>query len=644
MAEEQELELFPEPLPLIEPPEPYPLISSVDIGAGPEVGSVSGASYAIEYNSTGDRAEIRNLLADTFQINNNFNDQPSPGPSYPVPLEVTDSEFFSIDARPVIASDVEQERSDTFDGIKTVYGSTINSYTSFLSRPDLWRTTNGGMFEVAGIGDLKHYSYLPADEERTSEDNWPGTEVGVATGILSKDAPTKITNIVVSYFNGSYTQVREGDLLHDEDKLATATNGYIPRNTRVKNKDNDDDSIYTLNKSHTYTGEVGIAHTFTIRRIGPSKVDREYGYYGYHYINENQYTSERSFSFYYGRIPNGEGKVGTSELGAAGVDGNTDRYSSYNTGGRWGVYIDSEVSNYMEGRLLIGHNRGIGVGAGTSTINNIPNTISQPDPILSVFNNRFKFQQDYHGDYNFDLYQMGLYVEDFASIGIRPDVRYRLSVDGTSTGAGILGKFDSTKAAYFKGDVDVDGNIVCTGIVTAVAFDGEVKVSTASSNINFKIPFADTSASVTDTYRLLQDSQATFTYNPNTNTLSCGSINAGSLSVTGVKNFDIPHPSKDGWRLRYVCLEGPTADVYIRGKLEGSNIIELPDYWYELVDQETIMVNLTPFGVYQELFVEKIEWGRKIIIKNNMGGPINCSYVVYAERKDVDKNESEYRA
>lgn len=126
--------------------------------------------------------------------------------------------------------------------------------------------------------------------------------------------------------------------------------------------------------------------------------------------------------------------------------------------------------------------------------------------------------------------------------------------------------------------------------------------------------------------------------------ITVGAISASSLSVSGSKSFDIPHPTKDGWRLKYICLEGPSADVYIRGKLEDSNIIELPDYWSKLIDQETIMVNLTPFGVYQELFVEKIEWGSRIIVKNNLSGPINCSYVVYAERKDVDRNQSEYQA
>jgi hypothetical protein len=39
------------------------------------------------------------------------------------------------------------------------------------------------------------------------------------------------------------------------------------------------------------------------------------------------------------------------------------------------------------------------------------------------------------------------------------------------------------------------------------------------------------------------------------------------------KPFDILHPTKEGHRLRYVSLEGPAAEVYIRGKLKGNNII-----------------------------------------------------------------------
>jgi hypothetical protein len=115
------------------------------------------------------------------------------------------------------------------------------------------------------------------------------------------------------------------------------------------------------------------------------------------------------------------------------------------------------------------------------------------------------------------------------------------------------------------------------------------------------------------------------------------------IKIASKKGFDIPHPSKSDHRLRYICIEGPAAEVYLRGKLSKSNVIELPDYWKDLVDVETLGVTLTPIGVYQELFVDKIEWGTRIIIKNNLGGPINCSFVVFGERKDTAKNIAEYK-
>lgn len=115
-----------------------------------------------------------------------------------------------------------------------------------------------------------------------------------------------------------------------------------------------------------------------------------------------------------------------------------------------------------------------------------------------------------------------------------------------------------------------------------------------------------------------------------------------ALSIAG-KGFDIPHPTKEKYRLRYICLEGPEVGAYIRGKLDKGSIIELPDYWSTLVYPETITVNLTPIGQFQELFVESIESGTKIKIKNNSGTPIKCYYTVFAERVTKDKLQPEYK-
>ena len=112
----------------------------------------------------------------------------------------------------------------------------------------------------------------------------------------------------------------------------------------------------------------------------------------------------------------------------------------------------------------------------------------------------------------------------------------------------------------------------------------------------------------------------------------------GSFAAT-TKSFVIDHPTKPGKKLRYGSLEGPENGVYARGKLTGTNTIELPDHWTGLVHEDSITVNLTPIGKHQNLYVKSIG-DNKVII----GGcrNINCFYTVFAERKDVDKLIVEY--
>ena len=133
-------------------------------------------------------------------------------------------------------------------------------------------------------------------------------------------------------------------------------------------------------------------------------------------------------------------------------------------------------------------------------------------------------------------------------------------------------------------------------------------------------------------------------YAPDFITTGFSSLNAAfdMAAAALAKNFDINHPTKKGHRLRHSCVETPQNDVYYRGRMENTTTINLPDYWRGLVDPDSIGVNLTPMGSYQELYVEKIEWGTKVIVKNASGGPIKCSYVVFAERKDVEKLIPEY--
>ena len=117
----------------------------------------------------------------------------------------------------------------------------------------------------------------------------------------------------------------------------------------------------------------------------------------------------------------------------------------------------------------------------------------------------------------------------------------------------------------------------------------------------------------------------------------------GTLTIPGTlfaasKSFLIPHPTKPGMKLRYGSLEGPENGVYIRGKLKDNNTIELPEYWTKLVDPDSITVSLTPIGKHQNLYVESIENNKVVIANGNLiNKNVNCFFVVYAERVDIDK-------
>jgi hypothetical protein len=73
--------------------------------------------------------------------------------------------------------------------------------------------------------------------------------------------------------------------------------------------------------------------------------------------------------------------------------------------------------------------------------------------------------------------------------------------------------------------VNTGGNQDTSG-TSAISTAATVTTSSAASA--FKVPFANTTASTTGNYGLLQDSTATFTYNPSTNVVEAGTFNTTS--------------------------------------------------------------------------------------------------------------------
>lgn len=156
------------------------------------------------------------------------------------------------------------------------------------------------------------------------------------------------------------------------------------------------------------------------------------------------------------------------------------------------------------------------------------------------------------------------------------------------------------------------------GVIGPSAFIGEVDIDSELA-VGAKIYAADTIISQDDVYAF-----------------------CGVHVLSAKKNFDIPHPTKEGWRLTHTCVEGPEAAVYVRGRIRNKTEIELPEYWTNLVDPSSITVSLTPIGSHQNVIVKRIG-DNKVYLQSNGGMPIDCFYHIFAERIDTEKLIPEYQ-
>lgn len=134
-----------------------------------------------------------------------------------------------------------------------------------------------------------------------------------------------------------------------------------------------------------------------------------------------------------------------------------------------------------------------------------------------------------------------------------------------------------------------------------------------------------------------------------TGNVVAGSLNGPSAGVLRAeidyavaqpaKPFDIPHPNKEGMRLRHVAIEGPEIAVYFRGK-GNEKCIQIPDYWIGFVDYESITVSITPYGSKQDIWVTEIK-DNKIFLESEQEN-ILYYYRVEAERIDMQQLIVEY--
>ena len=196
-----------------------------------------------------------------------------------------------------------------------------------------------------------------------------------------------------------------------------------------------------------------------------------------------------------------------------------------------------------------------------------------------------------------------------------------VNTSGIHVNATYIGTLSANNTTYVNGKTE--GNLNVNNATTAYGkTEGNLNVNSAL--------YAN--ASISNTFTV-----GTGSYFVSNGNVGIGTTNpAYKLEVNGsfaatTKSFVIDHPSKPGMMLRYGSLEGPENGVYVRGKT-NSDVIVLPDYWRDLVDEESITVNLAAIGESQPLYVKSVN--SSSVVVNHVA---DYFFTVFAERKDVDK-------
>ena len=80
--------------------------------------------------------------------------------------------------------------------------------------------------------------------------------------------------------------------------------------------------------------------------------------------------------------------------------------------------------------------------------------------------------------------------------------------------------------------------------------------------------------------------------------------------------------------------------VRAKGRLSADGVIEFPTAWANKIKTNTISIILTRYKTYQQLYVETIQYGRKAIVRNALGGTIQGWYFLIANLNDGKEIET----
>ncbi|MBI1925106.1 hypothetical protein HYR99_12765 [Candidatus Poribacteria bacterium] len=116
---------------------------------------------------------------------------------------------------------------------------------------------------------------------------------------------------------------------------------------------------------------------------------------------------------------------------------------------------------------------------------------------------------------------------------------------------------------------------------------------------------------------------------------------AGDLLVTGSKSFVQDHPTDPTKEIVYVSLEGGEAGTYSRGTgklVNGKAVIELPEHFNLVTNEDGLTVQLTPRGEWLQLYVVQLNT-RQIVVEEAQGKSGQFDYLIQGVRKGYENHQ-----
>lgn len=113
------------------------------------------------------------------------------------------------------------------------------------------------------------------------------------------------------------------------------------------------------------------------------------------------------------------------------------------------------------------------------------------------------------------------------------------------------------------------------------------------------------------------------------------------LQVSGKKSFVQKHPTDPTKEIVYVSLEGPEAGTYIRGTaklVNGEAVIQLPEHFSLVTNDEGVTVQLTPLGEWLQLYVVQ-KSAKQLIVREASGKSGQFNYLVQGIRKGFENHQ-----